>query len=95
MFHLSSVYGIKWLGEIYEQCCLKTFGTFPSTIQLIVRMLLIYLFENQSGFPENVFDFRLDTIDWLVRFYCISTLVGYLIPNPVYTYIKYICSVNK
>ena len=34
---------------------------------------------------------------WLgwVGFYGISTFVGYLISNPVYTYIKYIGFVNK
>ena len=30
----------------------------------------------------------------LVRFYGISTIVGYLMPNPLYTYIKYIWFVN-
>ena len=27
---------------------------------------------------------------WLVGFYGVSTIVGYLIPNPLYTYILYI-----
>ena len=29
---------------------------------------------------------------WLVGFYDIAPLVGYLMPNPVYTYIKYMIS---
>ena len=32
---------------------------------------------------------------WLVVVYGISTFVGYLKPNPVYTYIKYIRLMNK
>ena len=31
----------------------------------------------------------------LVWFYGISTIVGYLIPNPVYKYIRYMWFVNK
>ena len=31
---------------------------------------------------------------WLLMFYGISTLVGYLIPNPVYTYILNICDLS-
>ena len=29
----------------------------------------------------------LQLVGWLVGFYGLSTLIGYLIPNPVYTYI--------
>ena len=32
---------------------------------------------------------------WLGLFYDISTFVGYLMPNPIYTYIRYVLFVNK
>ena len=34
-------------------------------------------------------------VAWLVGFNGISTLVGYLMPNPVYTYIKFILFVYR
>ena len=34
-------------------------------------------------------------LSWLVEFYDISSLVGYSMPYPVYTYIRYIWFVNK
>ena len=34
-------------------------------------------------------------VGWLVGFYPISTFVRYLMPNPVYAYIKYIWFVNN
>ena len=37
---------------------------------------------------QNIKDTRY--LGW-VWFYGISTIAGYLIPNPLYTYIKYIC----
>ena len=35
------------------------------------------------------------TIGWLVVFYDISMLVGYLMPNPAYTYILNLWFINE
>ena len=47
-------------------------------------MSLFYTFNFKTYFV------MFNSFDCLVGFYGILTLVGYLMPNPVYTYIKYL-----
>ena len=46
--------------------------------QIIMKALIPVLF------------LKLNNNDWLVGFNCISTSIGYLMPKPVYTYVRFV-----
>ena len=41
----------------------------------------------ENGFTNHIFNIYVETGFALVGFYGISTIVGYLMPNPLYTYV--------
>ena len=45
-------------------------------------------FKQLGKFLRDTVDFRICLYSYMVEFYGISTLVGYLMPNPFYTYIS-------
>ena len=40
-------------------------------------------------FPVYIYIYILNMNGWLIGFYGIATFVGYLVPNPIHTYIQY------
>ena len=64
-----------------------TFKTHIKILKIKMHTHLLSKCEKKKKRKKNIQYKRL--IGWLVGFYGISTLIGYLMPNTVYTYIEY------
>ena len=52
-------------------------------MHIYIYIYIYILNVKKNEHPEGQFQFK---SGWSVVFYCLSTLAGYLIQNPVYTY---------
>ena len=68
------------------ECCLWKsrlgFGEDDQLLRFDFQKLNTQISEHHETRTSKLFDVWL--VDWLVDFYGVSTLVGYLMPNPVY-----------